>query len=189
MVDVGSVWSVGLFVVGVVGGAGVWTLLEYVIHRFGGHERRLGRAISDEHLAHHARPHTFSTWAKKIALAAPLLVTLGVVVAVVAGVAPGTGVALGTGATWLGYELLHRLVHVRAPRNAWGAWARRHHLHHHFHPRVNHGVTTPLWDWVFGTLEHPDVVIVPVRQAYAFPWLLDDDGALAARWIGAYRLR
>ena len=177
------------FAAGVVGGAFLWTLLEYVIHRFGGHERRLGRAISNEHLAHHARPHTFSTWAKKTALAAPLLCVLGVLVSAALGVVVGAGVAVGTGIAWLGYELLHRLVHVRAPINAWGAWARRHHLHHHFHPRVNHGVTTPLWDAVFGTLEHPDVVVVPARQAYAFPWLLGDDGAVAERWAALYRIR
>jgi sterol desaturase/sphingolipid hydroxylase (fatty acid hydroxylase superfamily) len=177
------------FAAGLCAGALLWTLLEYVIHRFGGHERRLGSAIADEHLAHHARPHTFATWAKKLALAVPVLLLLGVGGAIVVGVAGGAGVAVGTSVTWLGYELLHRLVHVRAPLNAWGAWARRHHLHHHFHPRVNHGVTTPLWDWVFGTLERPEVVVVPARQAYAFPWLLGDDGAIAARWASLYRLR
>ena len=50
------------------------------------------------------------------------------------------------------YEVIHRRIHTHAPLNAWGEWARRHHLvHHHVAPKLNHGVTTSLWDHVFGT--------------------------------------
>ncbi len=183
-----SVHEVAVFVVAVAGGAFLWTLLEYVLHRFGGHHGRFGAAIRREHMNHHARPDTFSTMPRKLLLAVPTLSTLFVLVLALSTGAVAAGVTLGTTVAWLGYERLHRLVHVRAPRNAWGAWARRHHLFHHFNPRVNHGVTTPLWDWVFGTLARPDVVLVPRRQASAFPWLLDEQGVLAARWVDEYRL-
>ena len=52
---------------------------------------------------------------------------------------------------------------------------RLHHFHHHFgHPMANHGVTVPVWDWVFGTFEPAPTVRVPRRMAMR--WLLDDDG-------------
>jgi sterol desaturase/sphingolipid hydroxylase (fatty acid hydroxylase superfamily) len=182
------VFDVVVFVASALGGVLVWTLLEYVLHRFGGHDGRFGNAIRREHLGHHARPDTFSTTGKKLLLAVPVLATLFVVVLAGAGVVVATGLTTGTTGAWLGYERLHRLVHVRAPRNAWGAWARRHHLFHHFNPRVNHGVTTPLWDWVFGTLARPGIVPVPKKAARAFPWLLDEQGLIAARWVDDYRL-
>jgi len=49
------------------------------------------------------------------------------------------------------YGLCHTVIHVRRFRSA-GArrWAGAHHVHHH-HPHTNYGVTTPLWDIVFGT--------------------------------------
>lgn len=150
----------------------LWTLLEYVLHRFGGHLGWFGRAIQGEHLSHHARPATFSPAIKKLALAIPVLTVIGACIALGAGPVAGAAVASGTGVGWLGYEALHRLLHVRGPLNRYGQWARRHHLHHHFgSPKVNHGVSTPLWDWAFGTLEPVDVVVVPRRHRDAFPWV------------------
>ncbi|MEQ1508521.1 MAG: sterol desaturase family protein, partial [Myxococcota bacterium] len=74
---------------------------------------------------------------------------------------------------WLMYEGLHRAIHVWPARTAYGRWARRHHLHHHFaDPARNHGVSTPIWDWVFGTWVPVDEVVVPPRQAAKLPWLV-----------------
>ncbi|MDP2339968.1 MAG: sterol desaturase family protein [Deltaproteobacteria bacterium] len=177
--------SVSSFVVGLL----LWTLLEYVLHRFGGHQRAFGAAVSREHLNHHARPDTFSTLARKAMLAVPVLTTLFVLVALCAGLVTAVALTAGTSAGWCFYEHLHRATHVRPPRNAYGAWARKHHLFHHFaSPRKNHGVTTPLWDWVFRTLEVPEVIVVPRRQVHAFAWLLDDEGELASRFSAGYRL-
>jgi sterol desaturase/sphingolipid hydroxylase (fatty acid hydroxylase superfamily) len=180
VVEVLSCFVIGLF---------LWTLLEYVLHRFGGHQRAFGDAISREHLSHHARPDTFATFARKAVLAVPVLTALFALVALGVGVVAAAAVTAGTAAGWCFYEQLHRATHVRAPRNAYGAWARKHHLAHHFaSSRKNHGVTTPLWDWVFRTLERPDVVVVPRRQVHAFAWLLDDAGAVASRFAAGYRL-
>jgi sterol desaturase/sphingolipid hydroxylase (fatty acid hydroxylase superfamily) len=49
---------------------------------------------------------------------------------------------------------------------------RKHHFHHHFeNPKMNHGVTTPVWDLVFGSYEPATVVHVP--------------GKLTPRWMQA----
>jgi hypothetical protein len=49
---------------------------------------------------------------------------------------------------------------------------RRHHFYHHFtDPGFNHAVTTPIWDWVFGTLRAPGLIRVPPKLAMR--WLVD----------------
>jgi sterol desaturase/sphingolipid hydroxylase (fatty acid hydroxylase superfamily) len=172
-----------LFAAGVV----VWTLLEYGLHRFAMHGRALGTLVRKEHLAHHATPNYFTSLARKLALAVPVLGGLGALGALVFGPS-GLALALGTTAGWVFYEQLHRATHVRGPRNAYGEWARRHHLHHHFqNAEANHGVTSPIWDWVFGTLERPATIAVPRRHVHCFAWLLDDEG-IAPRYAAHYRL-
>ena len=57
------------------------------------------------------------------------------------------GIALG----YLCYGLVHDAIHARRfQQPLLRRWAGLHHVHHH-HPDTNFGVTTPLWDVVFGT--------------------------------------
>lgn len=158
--------GLGLHVgIGFAAGALVWTLLEYVLHRFGGHVAKGRTKLSREHLAHHAKTDYFSPALGKIALALPVVSMAGWL----AGVWFGAGLAFG----WLGYELVHRRVHTHGPLSAYSHWACRHHLHHHFaSPNMNHGVSTPLWDWIFRTYERPaERLKVPRTQAVRLPWL------------------
>jgi hypothetical protein len=50
----------------------------------------------------------------------------------------------------------------------------------------NHGVTSPLWDKVFGTYEAPAQVRVPRRLAMI--WLVDEQGELRAEFADRYVL-
>ena len=155
-------------------GAGLvaWTLLEYLLHRFVFHERVLGVAASREHLRHHAEVSWFAPLSSKLALAAVVVGGPGALLALLLGGAVTAALVGGVVAGWLAYELLHRRIHVVAPRNSYGRWARRHHLGHHFgHSRFNHGVTSPLWDHVFGTARETGVVRIPRRHVDQFPWL------------------
>ena len=169
-------------------GLALWTLVEYLLHRFAGHANRLGKQVRREHFAHHATPDYFTPWRRKLVLAVPVLgVTAAIGLALFGPI--GLAAAFGLAGGWLFYEELHRATHVRGPRNAYGEWARRHHLHHHFQsPKANHGVTTPLWDWVFGTLERPATISVPRRHARCFAWLLDGESAIDPRYADRYRL-
>lgn len=160
----------------------LWTLLEYLLHRFVFHARVLGERLGREHLHHHAAVNWFAPWWTKLLLAAPILGALAGAGALLVG-APGAALAGGTLLGWLVYEWLHRRIHVAAPRSAYARWARAHHLSHHFgRPHRNHGVSTPLWDWVFGTLEAPGVVSVPSAHAHKLPWLVEaQQGAAVVR--------
>lgn len=158
-----------------VAGAATWTLLEYLLHRFVFHERRLGRAASAEHLEHHARVDYFAPWSAKLRLAAIVLPALTLAAWPLAGPSLAVVYAGGVVGGWLVYEALHRAIHVWPGRTAYGRWARRHHLFHHFgDPSRNHGVSSPVWDVVFGTYVPVDEVVVPARQADKLPWLVRD---------------
>lgn len=152
-------------------GAFGWTFSEYAMHRWWGHEGRGRNEFSREHLHHHADTRYFAS-AKAKAKAALLL--LGVVLPVLGWALGWSGVALAVGyiAMYLTYEVIHRRIHTHPPAHRYGRWVRRHHYFHHFSgPRFNHGVTTPLWDHVFGTLRDPGVIRVP--RKHVMVWLLD----------------
>lgn len=154
-------------------GALTWTFLEYWIHRYAGHTHRRN-LFAKEHLRHHAQGDYFAPAWKKALLAVIVVGGLGSLGSVVVGPAPGIGFAVGLTGAWLGYEWLHRRLHVHPGRGAYARWARCHHFAHHFvSPRHNHGVTSPVWDWVFGTLRPVDQVPVPDRLA--MPWLVVDE--------------
>lgn len=177
-----------LFVLCAILGALCWTLTEYVLHRFNGHEMKGRTRFSREHLAHHTRPDTFAPTAYKLLTAGIVLVPMLAVTSVLLD-ALGVAFTVGFGLAYLGYEALHRRIHTHAPLNRYGAWARRHHFHHHFNaPHHNHGVTSDLWDRVFGTLAPVEEVRVPRRHAPH--WMLDESGlSLHPDFHGLYHLR
>jgi hypothetical protein len=188
------------YALAILAGAALWTFTEYCFHRFAGHGPRRQKngplwflspkalviVFHEEHTHHHADPTYFApTWKKALAALA--------IVPAVGGLASlfvGAGVGLTFGAslalTYLGYEILHRRCHTHAPMGRYFAWMRRHHLHHHVSPKVNHGVTVPFWDVAFGTLDLPDPV--KLHRNLAPQWLLDDAGALKPEFAAHYQL-
>lgn len=154
-------------------GAVTWSLLEYVIHRWLGHKRRFAwNLFAAEHLRHHHEGNYFAPTWKKIVAALISLALLATVAVAVAGVDAGVAYASGFVGFYAFYEWQHRRNHSHAPWNFYGREARRHHFTHHFgDARVNHGVTSPVWDLVFNTYRRPTVICVPERLA--MPWLID----------------
>ncbi|MEW5741983.1 MAG: sterol desaturase family protein [Myxococcota bacterium] len=181
-----------------LGGMG-WTLSEYLMHRFAGHgplRRKEGLwfltpmavviLFHEEHTAHHRDPLYFApTWKKALA-AAVLVPVLGGLPAWLISVPVGLAFGGGFAFTYLAYEILHRRIHTHPPSNRYLAWMRRHHLHHHVTPKVNHGVTIPAWDVVFGTRETP--APVTLHHKLAPHWLLDESGAVRPEFATDYAL-
>jgi 4-hydroxysphinganine ceramide fatty acyl 2-hydroxylase len=162
-------------------GAFTWTFLEYCIHRWLGHDRRFrSNVFAREHIRHHIEGNYFApTWKKTLftlglsAVLIPLFVLL---------LGPSHGIAYVGGLIgfYTIYELLHRLEHVHQGFGPYGRWARRHHFYHHFeNGKMNHGVTSPLWDLVFGTYRKPELIHVPKRLC--MEWLRDPETGGARR--------
>lgn len=168
----------------VLGGVS-WTAAEYGLHRFAMHVLRGRGLASREHLQHHADVRYFSPTSKKLLSAAATTAVVAPVTTALAGRKWSAAFTSGMITTYFAYEVAHRRVHTHPPRNRYGRWARRSHLHHHFGaPMQNFGVTTPVWDQVFGTYEDPGVVTVPLRMAP--DWMLDEAGRVHAEFSEDY---
>jgi sterol desaturase/sphingolipid hydroxylase (fatty acid hydroxylase superfamily) len=154
-------------------GAVAWTLLEYVIHRWLGHDARTRpNPFASEHVRHHSEGNYFAPSWKKGAAAAVFALVLSGPSIVLAGAVAGSSFVAGLISMYLAYEVAHRRAHTHPGVGRYAKWMRRHHFYHHFtDPHFNHGVTTPFWDWVFGTRRAPGVIRVPPKLA--MPWLVD----------------
>jgi sterol desaturase/sphingolipid hydroxylase (fatty acid hydroxylase superfamily) len=126
-------------------GAIVWSITEYMFHRWLMHARLGPAPVERGHRDHHREP-------TRRPLASPASPVLVLVAAT--GMAVWFTVPLGLGfvGAYLAYERTHHYAHLRAPRSRYGRWMRRHHQHHHrVDATSNFGFTTPIWDAVFGT--------------------------------------
>lgn len=167
-----SIWPayIGVFFLGAM----TWSFMEYIIHRFLGHDRRFRpNRFAEEHLPHHSKGDYFAPTWKKFGAAVLVFPVAFSPVYLLAGLEYGLLYASGLVVAYSFYEILHRLEHIHAGFGPYGRWARRHHFYHHFgNPAMNHGVTSPIWDIVFRTYHKPDEVIA-VPDKLKMRWLTD----------------
>jgi len=146
--------SLGLLLV--VGGLLIFTLIEYLVHRFLYH--------SDEnyeenknwqylvHGIHHVHPKEHRLLALPIPFALAVNGLLFLLFYLVSGryayfLFPGFLVGYAT------QLFIHYRVHTRKPpKNAFRFFWKHHMLHHYSSEKKAFGVITPLWDIVFGTM-------------------------------------
>lgn len=130
-------------------GLAAWTLIEYVLHRVLFHHAPI---LSGIHEQHHDEPQELigtPAWASAliglIAVAGPCCALLGFDL--------GTAATAGLVAGYLWYVFVHYATHHwQPPRDSYLYRARLRHARHHFQSHSgNFGVTTALWDHVFGT--------------------------------------
>ena len=172
-----------IFITGII----TWTFIEYGMHHWNGHLLKGRTHFSREHLKHHTTKDYFSTLPEKIRSATPVSLLIWGVSGLLIGWLYGAIFSAGVVTGYVIYEHIHWANHMRPPTNAYERWARRHHLSHHFmDARYNHGVTTPIWDYVFQTHRTPGVIKVP--RKFAMEWLLDQDGELDPQFAEEYVL-
>jgi sterol desaturase/sphingolipid hydroxylase (fatty acid hydroxylase superfamily) len=156
--------GISLFYVpaGFLAGLFTWTLSEYTLHRFVFHFRlrtpwqeRLSFLF---HSVHHAQPMSKTRLVVPPAVSIPLALlfygffylALSVLLGIAHWIAP---LFPGFVGGYLLYDMLHYSTHHF--RFRWRAWQflRRHHMAHHAQtPTMRFGVSSPLWDIVFGTM-------------------------------------
>lgn len=175
-------------IISLISGIFTWTFLEYVIHRFIGHKKKTDNPITQEHKHHHSQFDYFAPAWKKLVMA---LLVLGVSTLLVGwplGWVMGFFYSLGITGMYLVYEALHKRAHTHAPLNLYGRWLRMHHFYHHFRsPKHNHGVTSPIWDMVFGTHKKVDQVTVPGRGV-PLKWLFNAEGEILPQFQEDYKI-
>ena len=130
-------------------GVAAWTLIEYILHRYVLH---WAPPLRQMHAQHHASPTELigtPSW-----VSVPIFVGLVLVPLVrssSASIAYGASAGLMLGYLW--YVAVHHATHhLRARPGTYLYRAKqRHAVHHHSQRPCNFGVTTSLWDRVFGT--------------------------------------
>ncbi|NUP04691.1 MAG: hypothetical protein HOW73_01380 [Polyangiaceae bacterium] len=145
----------------VVGGLLLWTLTEYLLHRFLFH--RIGASLAARrfyfvlHGVHHDFPTDRTRLVMPLGVSIPMGVAiyllLRVTVGVVAGAAWVDPVFVGFGVGYLAYDGIHYATHHFRMTSPIGRWLKRYHMvHHHTGENARWGVSSPLWDLIFGTL-------------------------------------
>lgn len=141
-----------------------------------------------EHIRHHVEGDYFAPGWKKLAAALLIFVLVAGPATFLAGFWLGVAYVGGLVGFYLFYEILHRLEHTSAGFGSYGRWVRRHHFYHHFvDARFNHGVTLPIWDFVFGTYRKPGVIPVPPRLMMS--WLGDPETGIKPELAGTYEVK
>lgn len=136
--DTFSIWWLPIAAAGVI----AWTLYEYAVHRFVLHRVFFFR---DMHGLHHARQKDY--------IAVHPLLTIASYAAFWFVFGANSGAFMvGFSAGYVVYAALHTAFHYAdiRPRHRLYRAKRRHALHHAL-DSVNYGVSTPIWDRVFGT--------------------------------------
>ncbi len=165
--------SAALFLAGLL----VWTLLEYLLHRFAFHAPQdvmkethriaasldLDRPVIPElptlrHVVYfifHGVHHEYPSDSRRLVMPPIASIPMAIVAWLVFRLIFGSGAipmfaGLVTG--YLLYDTTHFVVHHKAVPTAFGRLLKRTHMRHHFlDPDEDYGVSSPLWDLVFGT--------------------------------------
>jgi len=143
----------GLFLAGTLG----WTLLEYLLHRFVFHlepKNSVGqRFMFLMHGIHHAYPRDPQRLVMPPIVSIPLALVSYALLRWALGpvyVAPFfSGFVLG----YIFYDTIHFATHHFAMKGRLSGSLKRHHLRHHYNdPEHRYGVSSPLWDYILGTM-------------------------------------
>jgi len=131
----------------VFAGAAVWTLLEYLVHRFAFHHyHSIGQRLHQLHHDHPSDPDS-----ERSSLSTPLLAfPVGFLLIHIAGMKDGSAMFAGLLIGYLVFIFVHYAVHRwPIPPGAWLYSAKMRHLTHHRFDNCNYGVTTSFWDVIF----------------------------------------
>ncbi|NIN71157.1 MAG: fatty acid hydroxylase [Gemmatimonadetes bacterium] len=160
------------------GGLALWTLAEYVVHRFVFHsspelEEEVHEIVSGlepggavmpkltgfrqrHYFLVHGVHHDFPNDSKRLVMPPSVSIPLAVVFFAAFRLAfgPGAGAALfgGFAAGYLTYDTIHYAVHHFSLRNPVMLYLKKKHFRHHYQEsRRDFGVSSPLWDWILRT--------------------------------------
>lgn len=153
----GDALSLGSSLLLLTSGILSWGLLEYGLHRFVFHydaRSPLGRKlVYAAHLAHHDDPRATNRIFSSLIISAPLAAAYWLLAWIASGSTRAAsflfaGVVLG----YFYYEWLHFRMHHRRARLRLFRYLRKYHLLHHYKtPELRFGVSSPLFDIIFGT--------------------------------------
>lgn len=134
----------------------IFTFIEYIFHRAIYHS---GKDYLDEknwqykiHGVHHLHPKEKDL----LAMPVPLAIFISSVLFILFSILFKNLVYFIFPGFLLGYSLylfIHYKIHTsRPPKNVFKYLWKHHHIHHHLHDNKAFGLSSPLWDIIFGTM-------------------------------------
>ena len=140
----------------------LWTLTEYILHRFVFHYHpthpSLKRLVFLFHGIHHAQPQSKTRLVMPPIVSIPMAFIFYTLFAWVFGTIIGwphwvDPLFVGFGIGYLLYDLIHYATHHYPIRSGFLKTIKRHHMQHHYKsPDKRFGVSSPFWDVIFATL-------------------------------------
>lgn len=144
--------SVGMFVLGVL----VFTWVEYMVHRHVFHMRTYTDLRARLQYTMHGVHHEFPKDKDRLAMPPLLSVTIATVLLLVFKVFLGDMVFSFLPGFLVGYAAylgIHYMVHAyQPPKNVFKFLWINHSVHHYKDGEVVFGVSSPLWDYIYGTM-------------------------------------
>ena len=154
-----SVWQRQLSIVAVTAlfllGVLLWTLTEYLIHRYVFHYQPRTRWGKRLHYVIHGVHHDYPNDARRLVMPPVVSIPLaflfyGLFLLVFGRLTPPVFAGLVFG--YVCYDMLHYATHHLAMKRGARLWLKQYHLRHHFKDdHVGYGISSPLWDYVFRT--------------------------------------
>jgi len=143
---------VGLFVAGVI----TWTFTEYILHRYVFHYEP--RSVFGKRLhfllhgIHHDYPNDSLRLVMPPVVSLPLATIFYFLFLLIIGGNFQPPFFAGFIVGYLCYDMVHYATHHAPFKGKVGLWVKHHHIRHHYQTDdYNYGVSSPLWDFVFGT--------------------------------------
>lgn len=147
--------STATYAISFVAGILVWSLAEYLIHRFPFHlkpKSKWGRQIVySAHGNHHDDPFDPLRGVMPIA---PAAIYIAILYGLFYLVVPAQLMNAFFASFLIGYLLydgIHYYTHHARPKHKLGKYLKKIHLIHHVHDDVMFGISSPLWDIIFRT--------------------------------------
>ena len=136
-------------------GLGIWTLLEYIIHRYVFHYEPSSRLGKQLHFVVHGVHHDYPNDAKRLVMPPAVSIPLAIVfygLFFLAFRSAAPAIWAGFAAGYVCYDGVHYAIHHLPMKKGILNRLKQHHLRHHFHDdHVGYGVSSPFWDYVFRT--------------------------------------
>jgi len=148
-----NVWmSLGLFLAGAL----IFTWIEYLVHRYVFHMKTYTKVREKLQYTIHGVHHEFPKDKDRLAMPPLLSVTIATILLLVLKVLLGELVFAflpGFLTAYAAYLAIHYMVHAYPPpRNFFKVLWINHSVHHYKDGEVVFGVTSPLWDYIYGTM-------------------------------------